>query len=103
MASVFAPVLILAVPIFDMIVVLIIRRRLGQRLWEGDVNHFTHRLIRLGMSPTKAVLFVYFVALIIGVGATMLKSLSWPSAVLLFCQAGATFCVIAILMAISRD
>ena len=97
-ASVVCPILILAIPIFDMIAVLLIRLRRGEKLWVGDANHFSHRLVRLGMSRSKAVLFIYLLAVNIGVGATLLIDLSWSGALLLLCQSGATLCIIAILM-----
>ena len=98
--SALSPVLILGVPLFDMTVVLWIRWRSGRALWEGDRNHFTHRLVKLGMSETQAVLLVFLVALSVGSGAILFRSLSWWGAVLLLIQAVAIFSVIAILMAI---
>ena len=98
--SALSPALILAVPLFDMAVVLWIRWRSGRALWEGDRNHFTHRLVRLGMSETRAVLLVLLVALSVGSGAVLFRSLSWWGALLLLIQAAAVFSVIAILMAI---
>jgi len=100
MVSALSPVLILSVPLFDMAVVLWIRWRNGQALWEGDRNHFTHRLVRLGMSETRAVLLVCLVALSVGSGAVLFRYVSWRGALLLLAQAGAMFSIIAILMAI---
>ncbi|NDA68239.1 MAG: hypothetical protein EBY09_16635, partial [Verrucomicrobia bacterium] len=53
--AVLAPLLVLAVPLGDMGCVMWIRWRAGRPIWEGDTNHFSHRLARSGMSKPKAV------------------------------------------------
>jgi len=50
----------LAVPLFDMVWVVIIRSRKGPALSiSGIPNHLSHRIVRLGISPTKAVLSIW--------------------------------------------
>jgi UDP-GlcNAc:undecaprenyl-phosphate/decaprenyl-phosphate GlcNAc-1-phosphate transferase len=70
------PVLILGVPLFDTASVLWIRWRRGAPLWVGDTNHFSHRLVRLGMTRREAVLTIYLLALILGGTATLLRQLN---------------------------
>ncbi|MBZ0257844.1 undecaprenyl/decaprenyl-phosphate alpha-N-acetylglucosaminyl 1-phosphate transferase, partial [bacterium] len=46
--SVVMPIVILAVPLFDTVSVILIRIRNGKPIFEGDKNHFSHRLVALG-------------------------------------------------------
>ncbi|MGE4564148.1 MAG: MraY family glycosyltransferase [Victivallaceae bacterium] len=65
---VLAPLFILAVPLFDTLMVVIIRYRLGKPFWIGDHNHISHRFTRIGLTRPRAVLLVHLMALAIGLG-----------------------------------
>jgi UDP-GlcNAc:undecaprenyl-phosphate GlcNAc-1-phosphate transferase len=65
--AVLVPLLILAVPLADMVWVVLWRWRAGQPFYVGDTNHLSHRLVRLGLSPTRAVLLIWLAAA--GIGA----------------------------------
>ncbi len=54
-----APLFILAVPVYDFISVNYLRIRNGQPPWIGDKNHISHRLVRLGLSRKNTVLAIY--------------------------------------------
>jgi UDP-GlcNAc:undecaprenyl-phosphate GlcNAc-1-phosphate transferase len=54
-----APLLILAIPIYDFSSVNYLRIRSGHPPWLGDKNHISHRLVRLGFSRKNAVIFIY--------------------------------------------
>lgn len=71
------PVIVLGVPLFDTLSVMWIRWRTGRPLMEGDTNHFSHRLVALGMSRVEAVLFIYGVTLCVGLAAIALRPLDW--------------------------
>lgn len=71
------PIAVMGVPIFDTLSVMWIRWRSGKPLMEGDTNHFSHRLVALGMSRTQAVLFIYGVTLTVGLAAMVLRPLPW--------------------------
>jgi UDP-GlcNAc:undecaprenyl-phosphate GlcNAc-1-phosphate transferase len=60
--AVFKPLLILGVILADLVSVVYIRWRLGQPFYVGDQNHFSHRLVRSGRSPTLAVLLLWLAA-----------------------------------------
>ncbi len=60
--AVVAPLLILAVPLGDLVWVMLLRWRLGQPLHVGDNNHWSHRLVRRGLSRVQAVLVIWLVA-----------------------------------------
>lgn len=57
--TVFTPVLVLAVPLYDLVVVSALRMSRGRSPFRGDTNHFSHRLVRRGMSKVQAVLCIY--------------------------------------------
>jgi UDP-GlcNAc:undecaprenyl-phosphate GlcNAc-1-phosphate transferase len=59
--AVLAPLLFLAVPLFDLVSVVIIRWRLGKPFWIGDTNHISHRLVRAGFSKSTAVLLIWLI------------------------------------------
>ena len=61
-----APLMVLAVPLADLVSVILIRRRLGQPAWVGDNNHFSHRLVRAGFSKPRAVLLLLLIAATFG-------------------------------------
>jgi UDP-GlcNAc:undecaprenyl-phosphate GlcNAc-1-phosphate transferase len=64
--AVLTPLLILAVPLGDLVWVVIIRSRMGKPFYVGDNNHLSHRLVRLGMSRTRAVLAIWALAVAFG-------------------------------------
>lgn len=70
--AVFAPVLVLALPLYDLVVVSIIRIRRGKSPFIGDTNHFSHRLVARGMSRRTAVLCIYLVTAATSVAAIVL-------------------------------
>src|SRR5688572_2122172 len=70
--AVFAPVIVLAVPLYDMIVVSVIRISRGKSPFVGDTNHFSHRLVARGMSRRTAVLTIYLVTAATSVAAIVL-------------------------------
>ena len=57
-----SPLLVLIVPLADLVSVILIRRRLGQAIWVGDNNHFSHRLVRAGNSKPRAVLLLLLIS-----------------------------------------
>jgi UDP-GlcNAc:undecaprenyl-phosphate GlcNAc-1-phosphate transferase len=64
--AVLNPLLILVVPLADLVSVVIIRWRQGRPVYLGDTNHFSHRLVRCGLSPTTAVLVLWLLAALAG-------------------------------------
>ena len=55
--SVLIPVFILAIPLFDLIAVTVIRWKIGKPFYIGDHNHISHRFLKMGMSRKMAVLW----------------------------------------------
>jgi UDP-GlcNAc:undecaprenyl-phosphate/decaprenyl-phosphate GlcNAc-1-phosphate transferase len=92
------PPIVLALPLFDMAVVVTARLRAGRPVYVGDRNHLHHRLVRLGLSPRAAVLTAYLATLALGAGAAALPDASWAGAVAIGVQVLATMGIIAALM-----
>lgn len=70
--SLFVPVLVVAVPLFDTISVIIIRIKHRKPIFKGDTNHLAHRLTDLGMNPRAAVFTIYLLTLGTGLPAILL-------------------------------
>lgn len=60
--SVLSPLLILALPLGDLLSVVILRIQMGKPFYVGDTNHLSHRLVRAGCSKTRAVVFIWLLA-----------------------------------------
>ncbi len=95
---VITPILILGVPLFDTISVMIIRKSRGISIFTADKNHFSHRLVDLGMTQKQAVLLIYLVAIAVAIPATLLSRVSRGEAVLLLAQELILFIIIVSLM-----
>jgi UDP-GlcNAc:undecaprenyl-phosphate GlcNAc-1-phosphate transferase len=64
--AVLTPLLVLGVPLGDLVWVVILRWRAGKPFYVGDTNHFSHRLVRQGLSPARAVLFIWLLSAVAG-------------------------------------
>lgn len=69
MASIAVPVMIAMVPILDTTMVTLIRLLSGRKASTGGKDHTSHRLVLMGFSEKKAVLFLYGVGLVSGTAA----------------------------------
>jgi UDP-GlcNAc:undecaprenyl-phosphate GlcNAc-1-phosphate transferase len=61
------PVLIVAIPIFDTMLVTVMRKLTGRAVSQGGKDHISHRLVILGLSEKQAVLLLYLLSLITGI------------------------------------
>jgi len=100
--AVFAPLCVLAVPIYDTLTVVTIRLRAGRSPFEGDKNHFSHRLVALGLSPKQAVWTIYLLSAACGLGALLLHQVDAFGAVVILLMVGCMLLTIAILEATAR-
>jgi UDP-GlcNAc:undecaprenyl-phosphate GlcNAc-1-phosphate transferase len=64
--AVLTPLLVLAVPLADLVWVVLLRWRAGRPFYVGDTNHLSHRLERRGWSRTQAVLIIWLLAAALG-------------------------------------
>jgi UDP-GlcNAc:undecaprenyl-phosphate GlcNAc-1-phosphate transferase len=95
--SVLAPLLVMAVPLYDMTSVVLIRLREGRSPFKGDRRHFSHRLVARGLTPPQAVWTIDLVTLAGGLGALLLHKLEAPGACVVLAQTGCLLGVVAIL------
>lgn len=98
--TLFAPVIVLAVPLYDLTVVSVIRIAQGKSPFKGDTNHFSHRLVRRGMTKPGAVLCIYLITATTALGASVLPFVHSPlAASLLFIQ---TLLILAVILILER-
>lgn len=95
--AVFAPVIVLAVPLYDLIVVSGLRLMRGKSPFVGDTNHFSHRLVARGMSRRTAVLCLYLITASTSVAAILLPHVNPAFAPLIFVQTVLILGVVALL------
>jgi UDP-GlcNAc:undecaprenyl-phosphate GlcNAc-1-phosphate transferase len=101
-AAVFAPLIALSVPLFDTLSVVWIRWRRGESIMKGDKRHFSHRLVDMGMSPARAVEFIYLVAALTGLGAALLRKVELEGTLIILGQVLGVFALIGILMRVAN-
>ena len=102
------PVLILAVPLFDIAFVGTVRIVTGKVHSVGDwlaytaKDHIHHRFESLGLTRTETVLLILFIAATLGLSAMLLKDATKHEAALVLIQAGCVLAIIALLEGIAR-
>jgi len=60
------PLLVYAVPLADLVWVVVLRWRNGQPFYIGDTNHLSHRLVRRGFTRAQAVILIWIIAALLG-------------------------------------
>jgi UDP-GlcNAc:undecaprenyl-phosphate GlcNAc-1-phosphate transferase len=94
---VLAPLLVMAVPLYDSSSVIYIRLREGRSPFLGDRRHFSHRLVERGLTPRQAVRTIDLVTLAGGLGALLLHRLNLLGASVVLAQTACLLGVVAIL------
>jgi UDP-GlcNAc:undecaprenyl-phosphate GlcNAc-1-phosphate transferase len=69
------PLMIMAAPIFDTMLVIVRRKREGRAISQGGKDHSSHRLVYAGCSEKQAVFALYSVSLLGGASALFLDYL----------------------------
>jgi UDP-GlcNAc:undecaprenyl-phosphate GlcNAc-1-phosphate transferase len=62
----FTPILVMGVPVFDMALVVLTRLWHRRPIYRGGRDHTYHRLVGLGVAPTRSVVLMHFVAILLG-------------------------------------
>ncbi len=91
------PLMVLAVPLYDFTSVTLIRLAHGQSPFKGDQNHFSHRLVRKGLSRRAAVVVIWLCTLATGLGGVILGSLPGWQAGVVAAQSAAVLTLLAVL------
>lgn len=96
--GVIAPLVVMAVPLYDTASVFFLRWRNGIPIWTGDRRHFSHRLQRRGMTVPKAVLVIWLATLVTSLPALILPKLeSWFHASVIVAQTLLMVALVALL------
>ncbi len=101
--SVFLPLVVMAVPLYDFISVTLLRISQGKSPFIGDTQHFSHRLKGHGLTDTQTVLTLYLATLCTGLGATFLYQVNLVGAILIFIQTIMVLAIIAVLETTARN
>ncbi|MDR0871265.1 MAG: undecaprenyl/decaprenyl-phosphate alpha-N-acetylglucosaminyl 1-phosphate transferase [Planctomycetaceae bacterium] len=101
--TLYVPLLILAVPVYDTVSVVCIRLLNGKSPFTGDKNHFSHRLVNMGFSKTNAVLLVYLTTAVTCCGALLLYRTDFAGATLVFGQTVLVILLIACIEYTARN
>lgn len=91
------PLVVFAVPLYDVTSVVIHRLRAGESPFRGDRRHFSHRLVQRGMTERGAVLTIYLATAATGLPAIILPRVEWWCALLILGQCLCVVLMIALL------
>ncbi|MEW6027311.1 MAG: MraY family glycosyltransferase [Planctomycetota bacterium] len=97
------PLLVVAIPIFDTIVVIIIRLLNKKPIFIGDKNHLAHRLVAMGLNVPDAVILIYLLTICAGLSAVLLYHLDMDrranltGAIMVFGQVVLLLCIVTLL------
>ncbi len=77
--AVLAPLLILAVPIFDTLFIMFIRHRRGDSMFRGSPDHLALRMVKMGLSRKQTVFILWGASLSLGLiaYASMQMAMQW--------------------------
>jgi UDP-GlcNAc:undecaprenyl-phosphate GlcNAc-1-phosphate transferase len=79
-AAVIAPLLVLALPILDTSLVILVRLVEGRPIWAGGCDHLSHRLVYLGFGEREAVAVLLCLAASSGGAAVLIVAIDDPLA-----------------------
>ena len=96
-SAIFTPIVVLAVPIYDAVSVIIIRLHNRVSPFVGDKNHYSHRLVALGLTKVQAVATIYLTTTVCAIGAFFLYQVNFTCAVLILVQTFLILALVAIL------
>ncbi|MBN1395967.1 MAG: undecaprenyl/decaprenyl-phosphate alpha-N-acetylglucosaminyl 1-phosphate transferase [Pirellulales bacterium] len=100
--AILGPLCVLAVPLYDTASVVLIRLREGRSPFAGDKSHFSHRLVELGLSESRAVLTIYLATATCGLGALLLRQVNAFGAVVIGLMVVCILTLVAILETVGR-
>ena len=81
--SVFIPIVILGIPIFDTMYAIVRRYLNGTPIFQADKEHLHHQLLNMGLTHKQTVLVIYAVNLCLGGSAVLMSLIAPPQAVVI--------------------
>ncbi len=100
--AILAPLCVLAVPLYDMVTVIAIRLARGVSPFQADKNHFSHRLVDLGLTKSQAVLTIYLTTATCGLAGLLLHQVNFAGAIVVLLLVVCVLAVIAIIETAAR-
>lgn len=100
--GVFMPIVVLAIPLYDLVTVTAIRLKQGKSPFVGDQQHFSHRLVQRGLSKRGAVVLIWCFTAITGIAGVSLGRLEGWQAMLVGVQTILIWVMLGILEHTSR-
>lgn len=91
------PAMVMAVPLYDFFSVTTVRFFMGRKIMGGDRNHFSHRLVRRGLSVRGAVMVIWLCTLATGLAGCMLPRLAAWQAMMMAVQSSCVLLLLAVL------
>lgn len=85
----FAPLLIVAIPLYDTVLVMILRWKKGQSPFLGSRDHFALRLEKKGLTRPQVIMATYAAGLFMSAGAYAVTRVSPSTAMIIFSAYGA--------------
>jgi len=95
--SVFMPLIVLALPIYDFVTVSTIRMLQSRNPFRGDQQHFSHRLVERGLGPFGALAVLWLLCGVTGIAGLLLATADATGAVLIAALVAMVLTVVAVL------
>ena len=93
------PILILAYPIFDTMLVTVMRLTEGRSIFQGGRDHSSHRMALLGFRKRRAVLAIYGICVALGLSALLVQKLLLKQAIILIIIVAITMLLLGVRLA----
>lgn len=100
--AVVAPLIVMAIPLYDLVSVIWLRLREGRSPFEGDKRHFSHRLVDLGMTKKQAVLTIYLATATCSLWALLLPRVDLYGAIIVVLGTGMVLGLVGVLESVGR-
>ncbi len=81
--SIFIPVIILGIPIFDTLFAIVRRYKNHRPIFEADKGHLHHRLLNHGLSHRQTVVSIYLLDIFLGISAVALNAVSTENSIII--------------------
>jgi UDP-GlcNAc:undecaprenyl-phosphate GlcNAc-1-phosphate transferase len=92
------PLIVLAIPIYEMIMVVSVRLKKGLSVFKPSKDHLSYRIADVGLSVRGAVLLIYFLTICSGIAALLLPRADLLGSLLLLVQVIFILSIVAILI-----
>jgi UDP-GlcNAc:undecaprenyl-phosphate GlcNAc-1-phosphate transferase len=93
--AIFAPLVVLAIPLYDLTSVVLLRLRQGKNPMVGDLQHISHRFVQRGLSKPTAVAVIWGFAGAAGLAGILLTRTDTAGAILIATQVALLLLVLA--------